>query len=429
MNTPTIKYQVLKLDTHLDCAEFSLCPNCSSNIIRLADGCSICGWCEGNILQGGLSNCSSNLSNCSSKPSSTKTKKLSIPCLIKQPKQPEIKGIIYKDLGGAAALASRDRFTIYIPSNSSTINVSKLLVYPDFSGMGDELLQGGKNKCSSNCSSTLDNCSSKNDADINQKVSDTLDKSSSKITSPPCKKTDKHRSHKGEGSGHIYYRTVTRNGKKYQQAYYQWRTEGKQRTKYIPVKLLEDIEEAEAQKLPVTKILELLQGGLNNCSSNCSITSTKVRSKSENDETIDNCSSKNYSPPCNNLENEEDSKNRDCSHSKDVLAIDESVETISNNCFSILCNPPCTKKKRSAGCGGGYIEYREVKRNHKVYSQYWYHYEFWEEGVASHSPRRDRTVKKSKYIPKRLVQKIERMNREKLAVKGILEVLKNKRKK
>ena len=30
----------------------------------------------------------------------------------------------------------------------------------------------------------------------------------------------------------------------------------------------------------------------------------------------------------------------------------------------------------------------------------------------------------SKYIPKRLVQKIERMNREKLAVKGILEVLK-----
>lgn len=405
MNVSTLKYQVLKPDTHLDCAEFSLCPSCSSNIIKLVDGCSICGWCEGNILQGGLA-------RCSSKPSSTKTKKLAIPCLIKQPKRAEIKGIIYKNLG--------DRFTVYIPSNGTTVNVSKLLVYPDFSSVGDKLWQGGLSKCSSNCSSTLDNCSLHNA--IALEVSDTSDKCSSKNNNPPCTKNSKTRRHKGEGSGHIYYRTVTRNGKKYQQAYYQWRENGKQRTKYIPKKLLRNIEEAETQKLPVTKILELLQGGLDICSGNCSSTSTKdVLVKSKSDETIDKSSSKIASSPCTDLENEEDSKNRGCSKSLDVLAIDESDETIPNNCSGILCNPPCTKKKRSAGCGGGYVEYREVKRNHKVYAQYWYHYEFWSEG--------DRIDKGSKYIPKRLVQKIERMNIEKVAVREILEVLRGRSKK
>ncbi len=82
---------------------------------------------------------------------------------------------------------------------------------------------------------------------------------------------------------------------------------------------------------------------------------------------------------------------------------------------SKINNPPSRKKKRSSGYGGGYIEYREVKRNHKTYSQYWYHYEFWREG--------ERTTKKSRYIPKRLVQKVERMNGSKVAVRKILEVL------
>ena len=395
MNTSTFKYQVLKPDTYLDCAEFSLCPNCSSNIIKLVDGCSICGWSDRDKLLGGKENCSSNKFD-------TLEKKLSIPCLIKHSKKPEVKGIIYKDLG--------DLFTVYIPSNGTTVNVSKLLVYPDFFDVGDKRLLGGKEKCSSNCSSTLD-------------------KSSGKITSPPCTKTDKHRRQKGEGSGHIYYRTVTRNGRNYQQAYYQWRTEGKQRTKYIPVKLLEDIEEAEAQKLPVTKILELLQGGLNKCSSKKSDTSQNVLAKSESDGINPKCSSKINSPPCKDLENEEDRLDKGCSKSLDVLAIDESpkgyrdpfVGTISNNCSSKIASPPCNKKKRSAGCGGGYIEYREVKRNHKVYAQYWYHYEFWENGRC--------VEKKSKYIPKRLRSRIKRMNYDKAPVNEILKVLRGKRKK
>ena len=52
--------------------------------------------------------------------------------------------------------------------------------------------------------------------------------------------------------------------------------------------------------------------------------------------------------------------------------------------------------------------------------QYWYHYEEWREG--------DRVTKKSRYIPKRLVQKVEKMETEKVSVKEILEVLKNRSK-
>ncbi len=41
--------------------------------------------------------------------------------------------------------------------------------------------------------------------------------------------------------------------------------------------------------------------------------------------------------------------------------------------------------------------------------------------------RRDRLTKKSRYIPKRLVPKVERMNDEKVAVREIKEVLGVKR--
>ncbi|MGB5635763.1 MAG: hypothetical protein WBM44_07210 [Waterburya sp.] len=41
-----------------------------------------------------------------------------------------------------------------------------------------------------------------------------------------------------------------------------------------------------------------------------------------------------------------------------------------------------------------------------------YHYEEWREG--------DRPIKKSRYIPKRLVPKVERINQEKVAVEEIL---------
>ena len=48
---------------------------------------------------------------------------ISIPCTVKQPNQPERRGVIKQ--------VERDRFLVYIPDSDSTVTVSKLFVYPD----------------------------------------------------------------------------------------------------------------------------------------------------------------------------------------------------------------------------------------------------------------------------------------------------------
>lgn len=83
-------------------------------------------------------------------------------------------------------------------------------------------------------------------------------------------------------------------------------------------------------------------------------------------------------------------------------------------------NLPTSKTRRTKGKGSGWIQCKPIKRSGKEYKQYWYNYEEWKEG--------DRLVKKSRYIPKRLVQKVERMNDEKVAVEEILKVLRNRSK-
>ncbi len=98
--------------------------------------------------------------------------------------------------------------------------------------------------------------------------------------------------------------------------------------------------------------------------------------------------------------------------------VSESAKTNDEVLETSVKNPRKTKtpsKRRKQGYGGGYIECKPIKRGWKEYKQYWYHYEFWQEG--------DVVVKKSRYIPKRLVPKVERMNEEKVAVREILEVL------
>lgn len=99
-------------------------------------------------------------------------------------------------------------------------------------------------------------------------LGDERDNSPSKITSPsnslsnllederdnsPSKKRSR-----GEGNGCIYWRTITKNGKEYPQAYYHWKEGNKKRSKYIPKKLLGLIEEADSAKRPVIEILKLL---------------------------------------------------------------------------------------------------------------------------------------------------------------------------
>ena len=112
MKTPIVEYEGDQLEIDfseigfdLDRPQLSLCPKCASDIHWLAEGCRICGWSENQ--------------------SRAVESSLSIPCTVKQPNQPELKGVIKQDLGA--------RFIVDIPSENSTVTVPKLFVYPDLS--------------------------------------------------------------------------------------------------------------------------------------------------------------------------------------------------------------------------------------------------------------------------------------------------------
>ncbi len=135
MKTPIVEYEgdqleinFSEIDFDLDRPQLSLCPKCASDIIRLADGCGICGWSENQFIN----------DDRSVEPS------ISIPCTVKQPNQPELKGVIKQDLGS--------RFIVYIPDSDSTVTVSKLFVYPDLSQL---------DKCTRKNIPASKNCSSK----------------------------------------------------------------------------------------------------------------------------------------------------------------------------------------------------------------------------------------------------------------------------
>lgn len=81
-----------------------------------------------------------------------------------------------------------------------------------------------------------------------------------------------------------------------------------------------------------------------------------------------------------------------------------------------------SKTRRSKGEGSGSIHWKPCKRKDKStgqvireYSQPWYHYEIWEGG--------DRLVKKTAYIPQRLLSEIERLDEKKAPIREILKVL------
>ena len=338
MKTPIVGYQgkQLTLDFNLDRPQLSICPKCSSDIIRLAEGCHICGWSENQ--------------------SRSVESSLSIPCTVKQPKQLERQNW-------------DERLILYISDSNAIATVYKLLVYPDFSGVGH-----------------IDQCSSK--------------------IIPPSK----IRREKGEGSGHIYYRTVTRNGKEYQQAYYQWRENGQQRTKYIPKKLLDKVQEAESRKLSVSDILVLL-GCIEKCSSKSS-------------DTLDKCSSKNIHPSkkrcdpalCGAVSFRAATDAR-AGRGLQEQALSTGKSKSTNRKVPSRRTP---RQRREKGRGTAYIECKPITKNGKQYKQYWFHWQVWRDGET--------VIKKSRYIPKRLVSKVERMNNEKESVEKILKVLESKSK-
>ena len=67
---------------------------------------------------------------------------------------------------------------------------------------------------------------------------------------------------RGEGTGRIHWRTMTKkNGKQYQQAWYDWQlTKGKTifKSTYIPKRLLSQVQQLEDYKKPVREILKVL---------------------------------------------------------------------------------------------------------------------------------------------------------------------------
>jgi phage N-6-adenine-methyltransferase len=176
----------------------------------------------------------------------------------------------------------------------------------------------------------------------------------------------------GSGNGYIHWRTITKNGKDYPQAYYQWKENGKDRTKYVPKKLLGLVEDANEKKRPVIEILRLL--GVE--SGDVELLGDKRPIESESIET-------------------------------------STFEGSRSNSRSNEISP--SKIRRGKGSGSGNIHWRTITKKGKDYQQAYYHYEFWDDG--------DCLVKSTRYIPKRLLSQVSRMEREKVPVKEILKVL------
>ncbi|MBW4635265.1 MAG: GIY-YIG nuclease family protein [Iphinoe sp. HA4291-MV1] len=82
---------------------------------------------------------------------------------------------------------------------------------------------------------------------------------------------------------------------------------------------------------------------------------------------------------------------------------------------SISAYKPLLNTRRAKGDGSGCIYWRTVTKNGKDYHEAYYQYEFWTKG--------DRLTKSTKYIPKRKVTQIQRLEQEKALVREILGVL------
>lgn len=205
--------------------------------------------------------------------------------------------------------------------------------------------------------------------------------SPSKVDLSPSKRQ------RGFGNGCIHWRTITKNGKDYPQAYYHWKENGKKRTKYIPKQLLGLVEEAEKQKRPVIEILELLGIG----SSPSNLLGDEKNSPSNDD----------------NLDNLLGDKQVNHAESFEITTFVGSPSNSPSNEIS--------PSKRRKGDGSGSIHWRTITRGAKDYSQAYYHYEFWSGG--------DRLTKSSRYIPKKLLAQVQQLDVEKAPVREILGVL------
>lgn len=116
----------------------------------------------------------------------------------------------------------------------------------------------------STVSTQVDNASPETVLTVNDStISTQIDNASPEAVLTVNNSTISTRRSKGEGTGRIQIRTITKkNGKQYQQAWYDWQIHEQAHTisksTYIPKHLLEIVQSLEQQKAPVREILLLL---------------------------------------------------------------------------------------------------------------------------------------------------------------------------
>jgi hypothetical protein len=218
------------------------------------------------------------------------------------------------------------------------------------------------------------------------------------------------RRHKGEGNGYIYWRKITKNGKDYPQAYYHWQEKGRKRTKYIPKHLLGEIQQAEAAKRPVKEILLIL---------GISVDPSNLSGDTENSPTQNNPSKTAISPsnnsPSNLLGNIENNPTQNNPSKTEISPSNNSPSNLLGDIENSPTQNNPSKMRRHKGEGSGNIYWRVITKNGKDYPQAYYHFEIWTQG--------DRLIKSSKYIPKRLIQRVQNLEEQKTPVREILQVL------
>ncbi len=154
-----------------------------------------------------LPSAESSISMRSRHPNSVRMLETTVPCLVKQPGQPELKGVIQK--------AERARFIVYIPDSDSTITISKLFVYPDFSNSVGQSEKSPSQKLHPSTNNPRKRCAGRGVLETNESTASTELKIIKNPPSTPASAKDarecapRNRRKKGQGNGSIYYRTVT----------------------------------------------------------------------------------------------------------------------------------------------------------------------------------------------------------------------------
>ncbi|PSF33898.1 hypothetical protein C7H19_19435 [Aphanothece hegewaldii CCALA 016] len=92
------------------------------------------------------------------------------------------------------------------------------------------------------------------------------------------------------------------------------------------------------------------------------------------------------------------------------IAID--IQPLKDDMTAPTESPKSVRSRRQQGYGSGYIYWRTYKGK---YHQAFYHYELWRNS--------ERHVKSSRYIPKKLVSEVQRLDEEKAPVMEILKLL------